>query len=87
MKGEINTERQTIKLAPNSFATSITEACLAKLVHTVITDKNGLIQIYKIKDLPFNNWFRLAIANRNEQISNFPVCNKSFDLSYCGFDS
>lgn len=86
LKGKINTEIQTINLAPNSFVTSITEAWRGELVHTVVTDENGHIQTYKIKDPSFNNWFGLAIANRNGQISNFPVCNKSFDLSYCGFD-
>lgn len=70
----------------NSFVTSITEAWRGELAHTVITDGNGNIETYKIKDPSFNNWLGLAIANRNGQISNFPVCNKSFDLSYCGFD-
>lgn len=73
-------------LKPNSFVTSITEAWRGELAHTVITDKNGNIETYKIKDPSFNNWLGIAIANRNGQISNFPVCNKSFDLSYCGFD-
>lgn len=84
--GEINNERQSINLAPDSFVTSITEAWRGELVHSVVTNEQGNIQTYKIKDPSFNNWFGLAIANRNGQISNFPVCNKSFDLSYCGFD-
>jgi len=33
-----------------------------------------------------NNWFALALAVRNNAISDFPLCNKSFNLSYCGFD-
>jgi Ni,Fe-hydrogenase III large subunit len=28
----------------------------------------------------------LAMALRNQEISDFPLCNKSFNLSYCGFD-
>lgn len=86
LKGNINSERQSMNLPPNSFVTSITEAWRGELAHTIITDENGNIQTYKIKDPSFNNWLGLAIANRNGQISNFPVCNKSFDLSYCGFD-
>lgn len=86
LEGEINSERKAINLAPNSFVTSITESWRGELVHTVVTDEIGHINTYKIKDPSFNNWFGLAIANRNGQISNFPVCNKSFDLSYCGFD-
>jgi hypothetical protein len=34
----------------------------------------------------FHNWFGLACALRNQQISDFPLCNKSFNLSYCGHD-
>lgn len=83
---EINPKSQKISLAPDAFVTSITESWRGELAHTVITDENGNIEIYKIKDPSFHNWFGLAIANRNGQISNFPVCNKSFDLSYCGFD-
>ncbi len=86
LEGEINLERQFVNLAPNSFVTSITESWRGELAHTVITDEKGNIETYKIKDPSFNNWLGLAIANRNGQISNFPVCNKSFNLSYCGFD-
>lgn len=86
LQGELNLEKQIVNLAPNSFVTSITEAWRGELAHTVITDEEGNIATYKIKDPSFNNWLGLAIANRNGQISNFPVCNKSFDLSYCGFD-
>ncbi len=86
LDGEINKNRPSINLIPNSFVTSITEAWRGELAHTVITDEEGNIETYKIKDPSFNNWLGLAIANRNGQISNFPVCNKSFDLSYCGFD-
>lgn len=83
---EIDLVKREVKLMPNSFVTSITESWRGELAHTVITDEEGNIETYKIKDPSFNNWLGLAIANRNGQISNFPVCNKSFDLSYCGFD-
>lgn len=86
LEGSISNEKHKINLAPDSFVTSITEAWRGELAHCVVTDRNGYIQTYKIKDPSFNNWFGLALANRNGQISNFPVCNKSFDLSYCGFD-
>jgi hypothetical protein len=32
------------------------------------------------------NWFGLALSVRDNEISDFPICNKSFDLSYCGND-
>jgi len=28
----------------------------------------------------------LALAMRRQAISDFPICNKSFSLSYCGCD-
>ena len=31
-------------------------------------------------------WLGLALALRNQEISDFPLCNKSFNLSYCGHD-
>ena len=41
---------------------------------------------YKVKDPSFHNWLGLAMALRDGQISDFPLCNKSFNLSYAGHD-
>ena len=41
---------------------------------------------YKITDPSFHNWYGLAVALRGQQVSDFPLCNKSFNLSYCGHD-
>ena len=46
----------------------------------------GQFAHYKIVDPSFHNWIGLAMALRNQQISDFPLCNKSFNLSYCGHD-
>lgn len=73
-------------LIPNSFAISIVEGWRGEIVHIATTDETGKISRYKIKDPSFNNWWGLTIAVRNNGISDFPLCNKSFDLSYCGFD-
>ena len=51
-----------------------------------LTDRDGRFARYKIVDPSFHNWFGLALALRGEQISDFPLCNKSFNLSYCGHD-
>ena len=74
------------KLTPNSFAISITEGWRGEVVHTAITGASGELIRYKIKDPSFNNWYMLAMAVRNNGISDFPLCNKSFNLSYCGND-
>ena len=71
---------------PDSFVISITEGWRGEVVHIALTDSQGNLSRYKIKDPSFNNWFALAMAVRNNGISDFPLCNKSFNLSYCGND-
>lgn len=83
---EINNKRFSLNLEPDCFVFSIVEGWRGEVAHCVMTDKNSYIETYKIKGASFNNWFGLALAVRNNQISDFPVCNKSFNLSYCGFD-
>ncbi len=73
-------------LSPDSLCVSIVESWRGELVHCAITDSNGKLKRYKIKDPSFNNWWGLSMALRNNAISDFPLCNKGFDLSYCGFD-
>jgi Ni,Fe-hydrogenase III large subunit len=79
-------DEQPIHLKPDSFAISLTEGWRGEICHVAITDEKGDLAIYKIKDPSFHNWLALALAVRNNEISDFPVCNKSFDLSYCGHD-
>ncbi len=73
-------------LNPNSFALSMVEGWRGEISHSALTDDNGQIIHYKVKDPSFQNWMALALAVRNQEISDFPVCNKSFNLSYCGND-
>lgn len=56
------------------------------LVHVAVFSPEGKMLRYKIVDPSAHNWPGLAWALRGEQISNFPICNKSFNLSYCGTD-
>jgi Ni,Fe-hydrogenase III large subunit len=71
---------------PNSFALSLTEGWRGEICHCAITDANGELLHYKIKDPSFHNWLALALAVRNNEISDFPISNKSFDFSYSGHD-
>ena len=70
----------------DAFVISIVEGWRGEVVHIALTDGSGALSKYKIKDPSFNNWFALALAVRNNGISDFPLCNKSFNLSYCGND-
>jgi len=73
-------------LAAESVSISFTEGFRGEICHTAITDAKGNFLRYKIVDPSFHNWQALAYVMRNEDISDFPLCNKSFSLSYCGFD-
>ncbi|MDZ7607693.1 MAG: hypothetical protein U5K79_19385 [Cyclobacteriaceae bacterium] len=68
------------------FTIALVEGWRGEICHCAITDKNGSLKAYKIKDPSHHNWMALAQAVRNNEISDFPVCNKSFNLSYCGHD-
>lgn len=70
----------------DSFAISVVEGWRGEVVHIAMTDNSGNLTRYKIKDPSFNNWYGLALAVRNNGVSDFPLCNKSFNLSYSGFD-
>jgi Ni,Fe-hydrogenase III large subunit len=72
--------------APDSLAVSLVEGWRGEICHIAVTDSQGCFSRYKIVDPSFHNWIGLAIAMRNQQISDFPLCNKSFNLSYCGHD-
>ena len=78
--------QSSLKLRPSVFALSLIEGWRGETCHAAMTDVNGEIVLYKVKDPSFHNWLALALAVRNNEISDFPVCNKSFDLSYCGHD-
>ena len=73
-------------LAADHLCVSLCEGWRGEILHLAITDGAGRFRRYKIVDPSFHNWFGLALALRGEQISDFPLCNKSFNLSYCGFD-
>ncbi len=72
--------------APDALAVALVESWRGEVCHIALTDHAGRFQRYKIVDPSFHNWIGLALAMRGQAISDFPVCNKSFNLSYCGFD-
>ena len=68
------------------LAVAQVEGWRGEVCHVGITGKDGSWLAYKVVDPSFRNWSALAMALRGEQISDFPLCNKSFNLSYCGHD-
>jgi Ni,Fe-hydrogenase III large subunit len=72
--------------APDTLAVALVEGWRGEVCHVALTDSGGCFRRYKITDPSFHNWSGLALALRGTAISDFPICNKSFNLSYCGFD-
>ena len=72
--------------SPDSFVISLVEGWRGEICHCAITDNKGELVHYKVKDPSMHNWLALALAVRNNEISDFPISNKSFDFSYSGHD-
>jgi len=86
MPGGGETHGKIDRLEPDAMTVSLVEGWRGEICHVALTDSNGHFEHYKIVDPSFHNWFGLAMAMRGQQISDFPLCNKSFNLSYCGHD-
>lgn len=76
----------TSSLQPEALSFALVEGWRGEICHVALTDSEGKIVAYKVKDPSLHNWLGLALAVRGEGISDFPICNKSFNLSYCGHD-
>jgi Ni,Fe-hydrogenase III large subunit len=81
-----NIEAPVGELAARSLAVALDEGWRGEVCHVGITDDRGRFARYKVVDPSFHNWPALAYALRGQDISDFPLCNKSFNLSYCGHD-
>ncbi|MDR1404213.1 MAG: NADH-quinone oxidoreductase subunit C [Candidatus Methanoplasma sp.] len=69
----------------DGFYTGITESPRGETVHCAHIE-NGKITKYKIRDASFPNWPALERAVMGNIVPDFPLINKSFDLSYSGND-
>ena len=72
--------------AADSLVVSVCEGWRGEIVHALMTGRDGSLSRYYIKDPSLHNWTALALSVRGNGISDFPLCNKSFNLSYCGND-
>src|SRR5262249_32313785 len=80
------TRRAPSALRPDHLSVSLVEGWRGELCHVALTDDRGRFAAYQVVDPSFHNWAGLSMALRDQQISDFPLCNKSFNLSYCGHD-
>jgi Ni,Fe-hydrogenase III large subunit/Ni,Fe-hydrogenase III component G len=67
-------------------AFGLVEGWRGLIVHWVLADGHGRLQRVKIVDPSFLNWPALSRALADNIVPDFPLCNKSFNLSYSGND-
>lgn len=75
-----------IELRKNSCAIGVAEGWRGDIVYFVITDNDGNITRVDVRDPSFINWTVVGYAGKGNVVPDFPLINKSFNLSYSGDD-
>ena len=70
----------------SSFAAGVVEGWRGAIVYLVATDSHGAISRVDVRDPSFLNWTALGYAGQENMVPDFPLINKSFNLSYSGND-
>jgi Ni,Fe-hydrogenase III large subunit/Ni,Fe-hydrogenase III component G len=74
------------RIEADRCAVSAVEGWRGEIVYWLRTGPHGRIERCKVKDPSVNNWPALVEAVQGNIIADFPVINKSFNLSYSGTD-
>lgn len=73
-------------LTPDRCALGAVEGWRGEILHWIRTGSGNRLERVKIKDPSLNNWPALVEAVQGNIVPDFPVINKSFNLSYSGTD-
>ncbi|MFA6466829.1 MAG: NADH-quinone oxidoreductase subunit C [Patescibacteria group bacterium] len=84
-KGLIKTS-DTIVLKKNACAIALVEGWRGEILYFITTDAQGQISRVVPRDPSFLNWNVLGKVGVNNIVPDFPLINKSFNLSYTGND-
>jgi len=84
-KGELISS-QKLALKKNYYALGITEGWRGEIVYFVATDSEGNIARVEPWDPSFINWNVLGHSGKGNIVPDFPLINKSYNLSYSGYD-
>lgn len=80
----VKSEIGTIK--PFRSSVGYTESPRGENIHYIMIGENNTIYRYKIRTPSFCNWQGLCHAVNGNVVPDFPLINKSFNLSYAGND-
>ncbi|MCL5017387.1 MAG: NADH-quinone oxidoreductase subunit C [Patescibacteria group bacterium] len=85
-EGGINIPNIDVIFKKNAFVISVVEGWRGEIVYFITTDAAGNISRVAPRDPSFINWAVLRYAGFDNVIPDFPLINKSFNLSYTGND-
>lgn len=74
------------EISPYSCAFGITESPRGENCHFIMSGEKNTVYRYKIRTPSFFNWPVLCLAVKGNIVPDFPLINKSFNLSYSGND-
>jgi len=83
-EGKTVSEIRSIPSGTSAFG--LVEGWRGPIWHWVAIGENRSLVRVKVKDPSFSNWPALNYAILNNIVPDFPLCNKSFNLSYAGND-
>ncbi len=83
-EGDIYKKPNPIK--KDAWVLGYAEGQRGNIIHFIKTDENGNIDRLKVRDPSFNNWQTIQFAVLGDIIADFPLVNKSLNLSYAGND-
>ncbi len=73
-------------LTPNAHAVGLVEGWRGDIVYFIATDSVGAVTRVKVRDPSFLNWPVFPYLVTSDMVPDFPLINKSFNLSYSGND-
>jgi Ni,Fe-hydrogenase III large subunit len=83
--GNLEGSSTSSTLSRTGSGSGIAEGWRGAIVHRVEV-KNGVLTRVKVVDPSFFNWPALAVSLADTIVPDFPLVNKSFNLSYAGND-
>lgn len=82
--GKLKTD---IKILPaGKSAINTVESWRGEIAYYIETGANNMLNRCKVRDASFHNWAALPHAVKGNIVPDFPLVNKSFNLSYSGND-
>jgi len=75
------------RLPPGGSALGWAESVHGECIHWICAGQDGTLQRYRVRPASFANWqvFSLAVPGHNI-LTDFPVIEQSFGLSFAGAD-